>query len=195
MRRFWTKTRKNEDGSVVTEFALTLPIVFVMIFGIIEVGYYFFLSAAIENAVLSASRFGVTGGVLDEAVDRETQIRDIILDQTFDSLDESKLSIDTRVFEQFADIGREPEAFADANDNGQYDPGEVFTDVNGNGEYDNFLGEAGLGGTGAIVLYRVTYQGASLSGFDTFFGDGYTIRAAVAVRNEPFPTNTGGSGG
>ncbi|UTW56012.1 TadE/TadG family type IV pilus assembly protein [Kordiimonas sp. SCSIO 12610] len=181
------KLRNDETGSIVTEFAITLPIFLTMIFGIFEVGYYFYLSTAIENAVLSASRFGITGGTLNESFNREQQVREIVLAQTFGSLDPASLEIETSVFEQFADIGLEPEPFVDDNNNGQYDEGEEFTDVNGNGVYDDNLGEAGLGNAGDIVLYKIIYRGASLTGFGEFFADGYTIEAAVAVRNEPFP--------
>lgn len=179
--------KHDEGGSVITEFALALPIFLTMIFGILEIGYYFYLSTAIENAVLSASRFGITGGVLDEAIDREAQVRDIVLSQTFGSLDPDALDVETRVFDQFATIGEEPEPYVDDNGNGQYDAGEPFTDENGNGQYDDNLGTAGLGGSGDIVLYRVIYRGASLSGLGDIFANGYTITATVAVRNEPFP--------
>ncbi len=189
MMKIMDKLRHDESGSAITEFALTLPIFLTMIFGIFEIGYYFYLSTAIENAVLSASRFGITGGVLDDAIDRETQVRDIVLSQTFGSLDPSALEVETRVFEQFSDIGEEPEPFVDDNGNGQYDAGEPFTDENGNGQYDDNLGEAGLGGSGDIVLYRIVYRGASLSGIGDLLADGYTITATVAVRNEPFPVS------
>jgi hypothetical protein len=188
--------KRNEDGSTVTEFALVFPMLLLMIVGIVEVGYYFYLSNAIENAALSASRFGVTGGQISPDTDRATEVRNIVLAETFASVDPDKLTVDFRVFDTFTDIGREPEAFADENSNGIYDEGEAFSDENGNGIWDNFVGAVGLGDAGDIVLYRVTYEGASLSGFGDFFGAGYTIEAAVAVRNEPFPTNTGpGSGG
>lgn len=179
---------KNNQGSVATEFAITLPIFLTMIFGTFEVGYYFFLSTSIENAVLSASRFGVTGGTLTETVSREDQVRKIVLEQTFGRLKEENLEIDTRVFQQFSDIGEDPEPFVDDNDSGTYDFGEEFTDINGNGVYDDNLGDAGLGGAGDIVLYKVTYKGESLSGLGEIFQEGYTIEATVAVRNEPFPT-------
>lgn len=182
----------NDKGSVATEFAITLPIFLTIIFGIFEIGYYFFLATSIENAVLSASRFGITGGTINESVSREAQVRKIILDNTYGNLKTENLVIDTRVFEQFADIGEDPEPYVDENNSGTYDIGEEFTDVNGNGIYDDNLGEAGLGAAGDIVLYKVTYNGASLTGIADIFQDGYTIEATVAVRNEPFPT-TGNS--
>ena len=183
------KLHQQEEGSVITEFAITLPIFLTMVFGIFEIGYYFYLSTAIENAVLSASRFGITGGTLNESVNREDQVRDIVLAETFGSLKPDNLQIDTRVFQQFADIGIDPEPFEDENDSGTYDPGEPFTDENGNGVYDDNLGEAGLGAAGDIVLYKITYNGASLTGLGDIFVDGYTIEATVAVRNEPFPVD------
>ena len=51
----------DETGSVLVETAVGLPILLSTIFGILEIGNFVFVTAAVENAVLHASRFGVTG--------------------------------------------------------------------------------------------------------------------------------------
>ena len=66
------------------------------------------------------------------------------------------VELETLVYDSFEDIGK-PEPLTDDNGNGTWDDGEAFIDVNGNGQWDADMGEAGLGGGGAVVVYRLTY--------------------------------------
>lgn len=174
----------NRSGATSVELALGFPVLLSFVIGILEVANLIFLSVALENAVLHASRYGVTGGTAS-GVTRLEQVRGIIENQTFGRIASEELTIDTLVFEQFADIGQ-PEPFADANGNGAYDTGETFSDVNGNGVWDSDMGTVGLGGAGDIVLYRVSYTAPSLTGFMDWATQAVELTAAVAVRNEPY---------
>ncbi len=174
----------DERGSAMVEAALGLPILLAVLIGVFEISNFFFVSASVENAVLHASRFGVTGGA-DDGVTREDQVRAIIEKQTFGMVDMDTVVIETLVYEQFADIG-EPEPFTDQNDSGDYDEGEPYADVNGNGAWDDDMAIAGLGGAGDIVLYRINYDANSLTGFMDWAHRALNISSTVAVRNEPF---------
>ncbi len=178
------KFHKNEDGSMMVEAALGLPLLISIIIGILEIGYYFFIAASIENAVLHASRFGITGSVSDGDT-REDTVRKIINDQTFGQVDMETVSIETLVYETFADIG-EPEPFTDENGNDIWDEGEPYNDVNGNGAWDEDMAVAGLGSGGDIVLYRVKYSVDSLTGFADWAFHTVSLTSTVAVRNEPY---------
>jgi len=195
--RFWPKIqsyktqrnplrrlRTDEVGAALVETALGLPILLSAVVGVFEVANYFFVTAAVENAVLHASRFGITGQT-NEGSTREQQVRDVIEEQTFGQVDMDTVEIDTLVYEQFADIDA-TEPYTDENGSGQWDPGEPYTDVNGNGAWDDDLSVAGLGGGGDIVLYRVNYNAQSLTGFGDWALRHITISATVAVRNEPY---------
>lgn len=183
MRPFKT-IRRDERGSAMVEAALGIPILLSAMIGVFEVANFYFVSASVENAVLHASRFGVTGAT-DDGATREEQVRAIIAKQTFGQVDMDTVQIDTLVYQQFADIG-EPEPFTDQNDSGDYDVGEPFSDVNGNGAWDDDMAVAGLGGAGDIVLYRISYQANSLTGFMDWAHRALNISSTVAVRNEPF---------
>lgn len=175
---------RDERGSAMVEAALGLPILLTALIGVFEIANFFFVSASVENAVLHASRFGVTGGA-DDGVTREDQVRAIIQEQTFGMVDMDTVVIETLVYEQFADIG-EPEPFTDQNDSGDWDEGEPYADVNGNGVWDDDMAIAGLGGAGDIVLYRINYDANSLTGFMDWAHRALNISSTVAVRNEPF---------
>jgi len=195
--RFWPKIQvsrhkpqaakgiiANESGAALVEAALGLPILLSAIVGVFEVANFFFISAAVENAVLHASRFGITGNVAEGST-REEQVRDVIAEQTFGRVDMDTIEIETLVYEQFGDIGA-PEPYSDDNNSGDWDTGEAYTDVNGNGSWDDDMSIAGLGGGGDIVLYRVNYNAQSLTGFGDWALRQITISATVAVRNEPY---------
>ncbi|TNE60954.1 MAG: pilus assembly protein [Alphaproteobacteria bacterium] len=183
-RSLWRRFRRNDAGATVVEFAIGLPVVLSLVVGILEISNYFFLSAAIENAVLRASRFGITGAT-DDGTTRADQVRAIIEEYTFGRVDMDKVQIETLVYEQFADIG-EPEPYTDSNDSGSYEEGEPFSDVNGNGVWDDDMATAGLGNSGDIVLYRVSYAAPSLTGVLDWASESINLTATVAVRNEPY---------
>jgi Flp pilus assembly protein TadG len=50
--------RKSARGAAAVEFAIVLPILFLLVFGVMEWGYYFF----IETTVLNAAREGARAG-------------------------------------------------------------------------------------------------------------------------------------
>ena len=178
------RLRADTRGSAMVEAALGLPILLSAMIGVLEVSNLYFVSASIENAVLRASRFGITGAS-EEGVAREDLVRAIISEQTFGHVDMDAVEIDTLVYEQFGDIG-EPEPYTDENGSDSYDAGEPYTDVNGNGQWDDDMAIAGLGDAGDIVLYRVRYTVPSLTGFTDWATRKIDISATVAVRNEPY---------
>ena len=183
-QRTVTRFRTCRRGTALMEFTLLTPVMVSMIIAIVELGMIFLVSSSLENAVLTGSRYGVTGQTGDGTT-REEKILDVINGNTFGLVNRDSIIVETTVYDSFSDIGK-PEAFGDENDNGAYDEGEPYTDVNGNGIWDADVGTAGLGGAGDIVLYRVEYTIQSMTGlFEPIFGE-IKHAATVAVRNEPY---------
>ncbi|MEQ8442769.1 MAG: TadE/TadG family type IV pilus assembly protein [Alphaproteobacteria bacterium] len=176
---------RRRQGSASVEFAFGVPALLAFFITIAEVANLIFLSATLENAVLHASRYGITGAQTGTAATRIDRVLEIIEEQTFGQIPSADLTVETLVFSQFSDIGQ-AEPFADENGNGTYDEGEAFSDINGNAVWDSDIGTAGLGGAGDIVLYRVRYVPPSLTGFGDWAMNSIELSAAVAVRNEPF---------
>lgn len=100
IKRLW----RDRDGVSAVEAAIGLPILLTLLIGVLEISYLIFLSVSLENAVLRASRFGITGGA-EEGVTREELVRSIIAEQTFGQVDMNEIEIETLVYEQFGDIG------------------------------------------------------------------------------------------
>lgn len=174
-------------GAALIEFAFTMPIITLMITGIIEFGMILFVQNLMEGGLRDASRYGITGQE-KAGSSRLEQIKDIVEDRTIGLVDMSKADFQVLVYSSFGAIGQSEE-YDDANGNGSYDTGEDFTDLNGNGAWDEDIGEEGPGGSGDIVVYRLSYDWNLLTPLvKPFVGkDGlFPLQASVAVRNEPW---------
>lgn len=75
----------DEQGQALLEFALVLPILLLLVFGIIEFGIIFFDNLVITQAAREGARVGVVGG-------SDTEIRGIV-EQSAGSLDLSRMQI------------------------------------------------------------------------------------------------------
>ncbi len=191
LSRLW---RRNE-GVAAVEFAFVAPILLLTIVGIMEVAMVLIVSSLIEGGLRDAARFGITGFV-PQGMTREEQITSIVGDATIGLVNMSDIDIQTLVYPSFAQVGQ-PEPFTDTNANGAYDAGEPYTDINGNGQWDADMGAAGVGGPGDIVLYKIKYNLPMITPLlTTVLGgaDGkIRLSASIAVRNEPYPSSTGGT--
>jgi hypothetical protein len=175
----------GEGGTAATEFAFLAPVFVALLGAIMEFSGIIFVQTLLEGSAREASRYGITG-FTQEGVSREEQIMQILEHNTHGIIDLDGLQIDTLVYENFGDIGQ-PEPFTDQNANGVHDTDEPFADVNGNGAWDEDMGAAGLGGPGDVVVYRMSYDwNIMIPFFRIFFGDAITLKANIAVRNEPF---------
>ena len=52
---------KGHFGEGLVEFAIVLPLFFLLIFAILDLGHMYFVQVTLENAVRQAGRFAVTG--------------------------------------------------------------------------------------------------------------------------------------
>jgi Flp pilus assembly protein TadG len=180
-----SRALRDDAGSPTVEFAFAAMPLVLMVVGTMEFGMIMFTSTLMESGLRDAARFGITGQV-PEAQTRLERIIEIIADRTLDLVDMNAAEVKILVYPGFGDIGR-GEAFVDGN--GTYDPGETFTDENGNGQSDPDGGQAGAGGSGEIVVYRMRYDWPLLTPLlgHVIGADGhFTLNSAIAVRDEPW---------
>lgn len=52
---------KGPRGEGLVEFAVVLPLFFLLMFGIIDLGHLYFVQVTLENAIRQAGRYAVTG--------------------------------------------------------------------------------------------------------------------------------------
>lgn len=83
------KLRRDSSGQSIVEFAVVLPLLLLMFFGIFEFGRFYFTKLTLQHAVREATRFAITGNVLTdpetgEPIDRAGSIVRVILHNTKD---------------------------------------------------------------------------------------------------------------
>lgn len=179
-----------ERGHTMVEFAIIGPVFLALLLSILEFSGVMFVQTLLEGGAREASRYGITGA-FPEGISRAEMIEQIVEENTFGLVDTDELHMETLVYDSFSAVGQ-PEPFTDENGNGFYDVGEPFSDINGNGIWDDNMGASGLGGPGDVVVYRMSYDWPIMIPlFRPFFGDTVTLRANIAVRNEPFGAGPG----
>ena len=176
---------RDTSGATAVEFVfVAIPVIYMMV-GILEFSAAMTVSNSLEAATNLSSRLGKTGYVDTEAdLDQSETIREEIERRVGPLIDMNKLDIDAKAFSDFGDVDN-PEAWNDADEDGEPDPGE-WTDADG----DNFCdGCTGFGGADNVVIYTITYPWTIMTPLmNRLLGeDGIlTLTAYSVVKNEPY---------
>lgn len=182
---------RDSRGSTMVEFAIVAPVFFLLIFGILEFSVIAFARSVMEGATSITSRLGKTG-YTEDGISRQNMLIALLSEKSNGILDPDEIEITTLVYDSFSDIGEAEPLSVDANGNGFYDPadGDAYQDINGNGQWDSDLGQAGLGGSGDIVVYKIHYPWSVKTPVINKLlvnSDGYyPLDVSVVVRNEPY---------
>jgi len=182
LRRLW----RDDTGTTAIEFAfIALGVVYLMV-GIIEFAMAMTVGNSLEAATNLSSRLGKTGYIDEEAqLDQEQTIMDEVERRVGPMIDMTKLVVTHEVFNDFTSLNN-PDILKDQNEDGDTDdPGE-WTDVDGDGFKD---GADGVGGSGNIVVYRISYPWEIMTPLIAQFvsNDGIVnLSAYSVVKNEPY---------
>jgi Flp pilus assembly pilin Flp len=182
LRRLW----RDDAGTTAIEFALIALAVVYLLVGIIEFAMAVTVGNSLEAATNLSSRLGKTGYVDEEAqLTQEQTIMDEVERRVGPMIDMEKLAVTHEVYNDFTSLSN-PDVLADQNADGDTDdPGE-WTDVDGDGFKD---GADGVGGSGNVVVYRITYPWEVMTPLIAqFVSDDGTINltAYSVVKNEPY---------
>lgn len=83
MRNFWKPTR-HQRAHAMTEMALTLPILLMVIMGIMDFGRAFFIYSQVSNAAREGARWGSVTGVVPQGQLEQWQDCDAIREAVVD---------------------------------------------------------------------------------------------------------------
>jgi Flp pilus assembly pilin Flp len=185
-RSLLRRLHTDESGTTAIEFAAIGSALMFIIFGIVEFSTAMTVGNSLEAATNMSSRLGKTGYVDEEA--QESQEETILAEierRVGPLIDMSKIKLTHEVFNDFKSLTT-PDIFKDNNGDGDTDdPGE-WTDVDADGFRD---GAEGTGGSGNIVIYRVSYPWKVMTpAFNRLIGDDgvITLTAYSVVKNEPY---------
>jgi Flp pilus assembly protein TadG len=187
------KLGRDEKGSALMEAAFVLPAVTLLTLGTLEVGAVMLSTSLLEGAISDASRQGITGYTVD-GMTREEYITQVLRDSTYGFIDLDNLVITNKVYDTFTDIAR-AEPYTDVDESGDYTAGvDSFTDLNCNNAWDADVGQSGVGGPGAVVVYTAEYDANFMTGFfSRAIGDDdgkIRLETSTAVKNEPYGSPT-----
>jgi Flp pilus assembly protein TadG len=163
------KIRRAETGSVVVEAAIVYPVFLLLVFSALEFGLIMYTSGLVNDALIEASRYGITGDNYAElqnpklpVMSREQFIQNFVT-QRLSLLCASGSCITMTAA-----------------------PYNGWTLTNSSG--------AAFGAGGQIVKYTVQYNWNIISPLlMPFLGTNYVISSSTVVKNEAFSPTSGGS--
>ncbi len=188
------RLKKCSKGVTAIEFAFLAPVFLLLVCGIIEFSLIAFTSTVMESATTSSSRLGKTGYAAT-GMTRQQEIINNITSKTSDFLNPALLTVTTSVYSNFSAVGQPEPFILPTTPPCSGTPGVNYSDINGNGQWDSDMGAAGLGNSGDIVVYTVTYPWPILTPLiSAIIGNTFIVTARTVVRNEPFNVGLGGGG-
>ena len=175
--------RTDSDGATLVEFALVAPVLLLMLLGMFDMGYNYYVQSQLQGAIQQAARdSGIEG-----AHSRMDEIDARVTDAVHAIVPSAEVTFSRKAYARFSDVAR-PEDFSDVDSNGACNGGEPFEDVNSNGVWDQDRGADGLGGARDAVLYVVTVSYQRAFAITAFVGmpDTFTTQATTVLRNQPY---------
>ena len=177
------KTKKDEEGSTLVEFAILFVPLMTVIMGLTELGYQSYLNMMTQSVSHRIAREATVGGLT------QIQIEDSALELLSPVLlNGANVNISTSSYFDFTGIGQPETITNDVNSNDIVEEGDCFNDVNGNTTHDSDLGRDSVGGADDVVTYTINIDSPRLLGVAGFLGlpDRLNIEASSATRNQPF---------
>jgi Flp pilus assembly protein TadG len=176
---------RDARGVSAVEFGMTAPILFLVVFGSIQVAQGYYVRTVLIGSINAAARWSsmqsgqTSSATLDSLVQKKIHY----------VMPTASVTFTRKNYADFTSVGM-PEDFTDTNGNGVYDNKECFVDMNGNNVWDADMGKTGLGGANDVVVYTVTVTYPQWFGFAKMFGlPAYqTVPQTTILRNQPFAT-------
>ncbi len=184
---FLRKMRRDQRGASAVEFALTAPILFLVISGTLDMAQGYYVNTVLQGSLNAAGRnsslqsAGTEAATLDAAVSKMIKY----------AMPKASVTFTRKSYSQFSSVGK-PEDFTDTIDNDTYDPTECFVDMNGNETWDADMGTTGLGGANDVQVYKVSVSYKPMFGFGSYLGlpTNQKIQGTTILRNQPYSTQS-----
>ncbi len=178
---------EDQRGATLIEFALIAPVLLLMILGLFDMGYNYYVQAQLQGAIQKAGR----DSTIEGAISVDDQIDARVTEAVHEIAPDAQIAFSRRSYANYADVNQ-PEDYTDVNADGQCDGSEPFEDANGNGIWDPDRGADGLGGARDAVLYIVTVTYPRVFAVSGFIGlsPTFTTQAATVLRNQPYSDQT-----
>jgi TadE-like protein len=183
-RTFLRRLLGDSSGVTLVEFAFVGPVLIVMIMGIFDMAHTQYTNALLSGALQKAGR----DMTLESAGSRQAATDERVRTQVLNLLPEgATVEFERLSHFDFTDIN-EPEEFTDNNGDQICNNSEVFADANDNGQWDPNRGRQGIGGARDAVLYTAVVTYPRLFPMYELIGmpNDVTLRSTTVLRNQPF---------
>jgi len=179
---------RSERGAALTEFAILIPVLAMLLVGAFDLGHTLYLRSLLDGALQKAARdSGLETGTVaanQAAIDGNVrqQLRSL-------GLDDNEITIRRRYFRTFsAAAASQGEPFTDTNTNGRCDNGEPYEDRNLNNTRDADGGDAGQGGAKDTVVYTVTVNYPRMFPLHNFIDvpERIAVSGSTVMSNQPY---------
>jgi Flp pilus assembly protein TadG len=176
---------RDRRGVSAVEFGLTAPILFLVVFGSLQVAQGYYVRTVLTGSINAAAR----KSSLQSGQTNSTTLDTLVAKSIKYVMPTASVTFTRKNYAQFTSVGM-PEDFTDTNANGSYDSTECFVDMNGNRTWDSDMGQTGLGGANDVVVYTVTVTYKQWFGFAKMFGlpEYQTVPQTTILMNQPFAT-------
>ncbi|WP_394270423.1 TadE/TadG family type IV pilus assembly protein [Qipengyuania sp.] len=187
-----TSLLRDTAGATITEFALILVPLCTMLFGGMDLAHRMWIKTQMQGALSdSARRAGVEDPIFSAAgATLQERIKNTVREQVDPLAPGATYDLKIENFFDFSGIGNPEKLVRDVDKDGTYDRShnDCFEDLNDNGKYDLDTGRTGVGGANDVAFYEMTLTMPRLIPIHVFvpIGDKITIKAAAAMRNQPF---------
>lgn len=174
---------KDQSGATLMEFGLVAAPFFLMLLGIMDLGYRGYVDTVSKSVLHKVARDASTGEMTVAQIEQAvTDGLDTLI------LKNATIDVTTQSYFDFTNIGKPEKLTTDVNSNGTVDPGDCFIDNNGNDIFDTDYGIAGTGGPDDIVSYQIEITSPRLFPLASMIGlsDTMKVSNSTAVRNQPF---------
>jgi Flp pilus assembly protein TadG len=180
LSRLLKRYRRNEEGATAVEFAIVGAPFLYLLCVILEMGLMLFSEYAIEHATAQAARLIRTGQAQNNGM-TAAGFKEVVCDNVPFLDCESKLFVDVRKYDTFADVAA---------------PSSITTDGEGNSEMSDEItvsAQFDPGGPGDVVVVRVYYAWdlfvpgiPGMSGFANLSSHRRLLSSTFAFQNEPY---------
>jgi Flp pilus assembly pilin Flp len=183
LRRLLQGVWRERAGATLVEFALIAPALLLLLIGMFEMGYNYYMQSQLQGAVQKAAR----DSALHAGNASTAEIDAAVAETVRVIVPAAKLSFSRKAYSSFSDVNR-PEDFTDVNADGRCNDGEPFEDANGNGSWDENRGIEGGGGARDAVLYVVTVSYPRAFGAARLVGlsQDFATQTTTVLRNQPW---------
>lgn len=184
-RRRCRSLLRDRRGVSAVEFGLTAPILFLVVFGSLQVAQGYYVRTVLTGSINAAAR----KSSLQSGQTNSSTLDSLVAQSIKYVMPSANITFTRKNYAQFTSVGM-PEDFTDTNANGRYDTTECFVDMNGNRTWDSDMGQSGLGGANDVVVYTVTVSYKQWFGFAKMFGlpEYQTVPQTTILMNQPFAT-------